>query len=382
MRDLSQLLQSSPSKSELIQMLEPAVREVHLNAGNGLGGIPSWIHELLSLCSRAIEQHGETVQLIVATPRRRVLLLPFCGRSGDEQQVHWNLRRVAVLLALLRVVQQRVAQGETSTTRDVYYSNVELFRNQETVTGTLKVLQTAFQLKSLADLNVVPAQKGLVFSTCPITLRWARRTPVSLCLNPMESHLIPYLDERTTLTLPQDGTGVTVVILEKEAVYNKLVRCTRVGDPRLHRILVTGKGYPDNLTRRFISLVPETVQVHVFVDADPYGINIALKYMDACPQVKVQYAGATLTKLLHREGTTLLALNERDTVLVRTTLQRIANSPADTAQTHQLKCQLQRQLFYGKKAEMNALYSTTDHRQKPTGPSPSPSLTTAASSLK
>ena len=69
-----------------------------------------------------------------------------------------------------------------------------------------------------------------------------------------------------------------MIVVEKDSVFQKLLseNCME----KLNCILVTGKGYPDVATRKFVKTVSEQldIPVYIIVDADPFGIDIMSAY--------------------------------------------------------------------------------------------------------
>ena len=99
------------------------------------------------------------------------------------------------------------------------------------------------------------------------------------------------------------------------------------------------------------------------MDADPYGINIALSYIKTAPNIKlIHYNGISITQVIKKRGQ-ILSMNYRDYIIAKSTIHRIikqidsASSPICNTPYPSLKLELQRQMFWGKKGEMNALYT-------------------------
>lgn len=69
-----------------------------------------------------------------------------------------------------------------------------------------------------------------------------------------------------------------ILVVEKETVFQRLANDMFCKTNRC--IVVTGRGYPDVSTRRFLRLLMEKLQlpVHCLVDCDPYGFEILATY--------------------------------------------------------------------------------------------------------
>lgn len=370
MKSLYQLQQSCRTKSELIALLQPKVRRINLEETSGGMDIEENIKTILSMTLQAIEQHGEFVefqmlhesQFHVSGPRNRQVKLPLYGKPSRLCQ--YNIRNMAILLTLLSTIKERYSSGHTSTVRDIFYSNVELYRTQSTISHWLHIIATNFRLKEVNTLNIVPAQKGLVYSTIPLEFE------ENNSLKDGSVHLIPYINDRSMIKpMGPFGNNLIIRIFEKEAIFNKvaqsLTQNSEGGLARSQEIIITGKGYPDTLTKTLVQRLNHLLKSQefwIYVDADPYGINIALSYFTNCPHVeRLQYKGVTIVQLIHKGGQ-LLSMSPRDYCMARTTLGRV-NKSIDSSTTRieaeaylPMRQELQRQLFLGKKGEMNALY--------------------------
>ncbi|KAI9185074.1 hypothetical protein LWI28_003903 [Acer negundo] len=122
------------------------------------------------------------------------------------------------------------------------------------------------------NLNVVSVGKGLVMGW----LRFQEAERKFDCINsPNTAHTIPVLVEEV-----KDIVSVAryILLVEKESVFQRLANdqfCTRN-----RCIVITGRGYPDIPTRRFLRLLIETLclPTYCLVDCDPYGFDILSTY--------------------------------------------------------------------------------------------------------
>ncbi|KAJ6798712.1 meiotic recombination protein SPO11-1 isoform X1 [Iris pallida] len=69
-----------------------------------------------------------------------------------------------------------------------------------------------------------------------------------------------------------------VLVVEKETVFQRLANDSFCD--RNHCIVITGRGYPDVPTRRFLRYLVDQLQLPVYclVDSDPYGFDILTTY--------------------------------------------------------------------------------------------------------
>lgn len=102
-----------------------------------------------------------------------------------------------------------------------------------------------------------------------------------------------------------------VVIVEKEAVFQSLVEltCTQKGEESTI-ILITGRGYPDITTRRFIKhlVVRLKFSAYYIGDYDPYGIAIYLVHTFGADHFESREAGCIQIKWLGLHGKDVQAL--------------------------------------------------------------------------
>merc|ERR1711971_1233493 len=85
----------------------------------------------------------------------------------------------------------------------------------------------------------------------------------------------------------QVGAAHCVLVVEKDTFFQHLLQSRLLAT--LPLILVTGRGYPDLLTRRILQrlqrIAPRSPQVYLG-DYDPHGMHIFLVYRASCPFLK------------------------------------------------------------------------------------------------
>lgn len=168
------------------------------------------------------------------------------------------------------------------TKRQIFYTDVALFRKQRIVDEYIDIIAECFGV-SIHILSVVAAQKGLIFGNIELSYKG---TPIFIkedqgpCLIPQISLNSEYSD----FTFNNVGVEVPkeIMVIEKEAIFKSL--CVTLRGKGV--ILITGKGFPDRLTRIFLHFLChhfETTPVRAYVDSDVYGIMIfnQFKYVPA-----------------------------------------------------------------------------------------------------
>lgn len=309
------------------------------------------LETMLSLARNSIEQHRQPLSVIQISGKA------LCFPDTNESQL--STFKIATLLSLIRTIHTTLASGQTRTIRDVFYSNVELYGNQRKVEYWLSYITKNLHLESRDCLQVLPAQKGLCYTPVDIRIETSGKQTL---IPAHTSSMIPYMAPGSTVQIvnPTDqDLKLKVVVLEKEAVYNSIVKSSTPPDA----LIITGKGYPDFLSRLFLHLLQGSHCIadwRLYTDADPHGIDIALKYMQNddnkqyCCRSLV-YKGAMLTRLLKRRDVQFLQLNQRDISLAIGLMKRLSESTSLPPGIGTLRVQLQRQMFLLKKAEMNSM---------------------------
>ncbi|QLG73452.1 hypothetical protein HG535_0E05360 [Zygotorulaspora mrakii] len=347
---LNDYMKQCSTKHDLLEALKSPSRTIYVTVFQG--SVLDTIESILSLARNSIEHHQQPIKFILGGSAKP-LLFPSLNDPNSTN-------KISVLLTLLRTIHKCLEEKEVRTIRDIYYSNVELYRNQKKVDYWLSTIVRSFHLPSKEYLNIVPAQKGLCYTTLGINVE---TDDMQSAIMKDSSVLIPHLKQNSKLTLVEyTDTRLALIVLEKEAVYNKLVDAYSKELQPHNVIIVTGKGYPDFLTRLFLNKLQSFASCikswSIYTDADPHGIDIALKYMenDHNPLYKcdlLEYRGVRLCQLLRHKDVQFLELSQRDVSLAIKLLDRLTDSTH--CESHLFLIELQRQLFYYKKAEMNAI---------------------------
>ncbi|XP_076927744.1 meiotic recombination protein SPO11-1-like [Bidens hawaiensis] len=182
-----------------------------------------------------------------------------------------HARRLDILLRVLLIVQQLLQENRHGSKRDIYYMHPSVFQEQSVVDRAINDICILLQC-SRHNLNVVSVSKGLVMGW----LRFSEADRIFNCMNhPDTAHSIPVLVEEV-----KDIISVAdyILVVEKESVFQRLANDCFCKNNRC--IVVTGRGYPDIPTRRFLRLLIEQLHLPTYclVDCDPYGFDILTTY--------------------------------------------------------------------------------------------------------
>ncbi len=136
------------------------------------------------------------------------------------------------------------------------------------------------------QLMITYNSKGLVHGK--IRIYTDSRNFVACDCNPDQGMLIPSIvydgGEEIRMRNPQRSDGVpegrhTVLVIEKATVFQRLIASKFVEESQNTVTLVTGGGYPDLPTRRFVALCHAAgFRVLGIADCDPFGIEIMMTY--------------------------------------------------------------------------------------------------------
>ncbi|CAO2835736.1 unnamed protein product [Amaranthus hypochondriacus] len=186
-----------------------------------------------------------------------------------QRQPHAH--RIDVLLRVLLIVQQLLQENKHASKRDIYYTYPSLFSDQSVVDRAINDVCIILEC-SRHNLNVVSVGKGLVMGWIKF---FEDGKKVDCISNPNTAQPIPVQVEEVQDIL---AFADYILVVEKESVFQRLANDQFCSFNRC--IVITGRGYPDVPTRRFLRLLSEKLYIPVYclVDSDPYGFDILCTY--------------------------------------------------------------------------------------------------------
>lgn len=228
----------------------------------------------------------------------------------------------------------------TTTRRDLFYQDVQIFEKQAVVDKLMELLVTAMGVTG-DEMGAVAAQKGLMCGDVRYTLP---NGTVKEFFSGGVPILVPRFSEGTRISLINEVDYVLVV--EKEAVLSALARSKE------KRLLITGKGFSDVLTRTFIhgvQLKYPQLPIFGFADFDPHGFMILQNFKTGggkpgqdCPGLQL----TTASILDFIKGLSIIDLTLNDFGKCGRALDKW-DIDASWRQ------ELQRMMVFGKKAELD-----------------------------
>ncbi|KAK4318326.1 hypothetical protein Pmani_010674 [Petrolisthes manimaculis] len=238
--------------------------------------------KVVAACEKIIEEVVTTISMeespFIRVPKqpRREGVTSEDVRGGGETIVSWgdkrSTRRFSLLLHTLAQSYRHVKSHTFSTRRDVYYQFPGLYGNQSTLDRSAEDLCRMVGVPRDA-LHLTITGKGLVGGSLTYTTH-----------------------DGTTVHVAQAAKGVGVpecvgglrdiqsdahyvLVVEKDATFQRLL------EAQFHHtygpaIIITGKGYPDLVTRQLVYRLRHNLGLPVLclTDADPYGLHIAAIY--------------------------------------------------------------------------------------------------------
>ncbi|KAK3403361.1 meiosis-specific topoisomerase Spo11 [Sordaria brevicollis] len=224
----------------------------------------------------------------------------FPGRNPQE------LRRFEALFRIIEISHEALLSGTLITKRNIYYQNMELFKSQSVVDEMVDNLAFTLGL-GRSDLNIVATAKGLIAGQMKLIMRGGT---IINCTGSSDSGvLLPSINAVEKVNFQ---SVKWLLVIEKDATFRTLSASRYYDVSRAGKgILVTGKGYPDLATRKFLAAIHAArprLPMWALVDFDPHGISILRTY---------QYGSQRLN---HEENTKLprlrwLGIRSADVIL-------------------------------------------------------------------
>ncbi|KAK0727730.1 Spo11/DNA topoisomerase VI subunit A [Lasiosphaeria miniovina] len=337
------------ARTRVLRRRQPLPHSPHIPAPSSLVSIPpqgshdgalSQIESLLESILDAVI-NGADLVIPYQTARSSPGVSPAASGAGGARQMTTevvkfpgrNIQEVKRFDALLRILElshEALLTGNLITKRNIYYQNTELFRSQSAVNDMVDNL--AFTLGvGRGDLNIVAAARGLIAGPIDVMMRNGATVHYGHGLSGGNGNLIPPINSVDKVDFHNTRW---LLVIEKEATFRTLANSGYSSTSRAgHGILVTAKGFPDLVTRRFLSTlhsVRPQLNVFALVDFDPHGVSILRTF---------QYGSQRLD---HEENVTLphlkwlgirsLDIMSRSSIIMSHSLQDPQSGDSQTSQ--------------------------------------------------
>ena len=199
-----------------------------------------------------------------------------------------HVRKAAITTKVVELVHEVLSKGIHITKRDLFYTDVKLFKDQTESDAVLDDVACMVGC-TRTSLHVVASDKGLVVGR--IQYREAGDYIDCTKMGIGGKAIPPYVDKITDITSDADF----IILVEKEAAY------MRLAEDRFYNkypcIVITGKGQPDVATRLFLRKIRydsqrETYQIDVYLHSlllMSHPINILLTPCNAGTSLRFPY---------------------------------------------------------------------------------------------
>ena len=181
--------------------------------------------------------------------------------------------RFEKIVFVLQTMMKLIRSGTRTTKRDIFYDNFTVFGSQSEVDSVVAGIVGLVQVPRLL-LWVMATSKGLVVGH--LTYLTTEGVTVD-CRLAAGGDSIP----QDVSELPELRSEASfVLVVEKDAVFQRLLEEGVMTGSLPPCVMVTGKGVPDLATRQLVHLLATQcgLPVLLLTDCDPYGIEIALCY--------------------------------------------------------------------------------------------------------
>ena len=207
-----------------------------------------------------------------------------------------NLKSIARILKLAVIIQNKLNQLRPCTKRELYYENVELFKSTDIIDSNESDLCSILGICRF-DLPIFPSAKGLFCGNITLVNKYGNRLNINNTNMNSKINLINYeylieeffIDDNTRNGINFFQSNYNnicqkyfVLIVEKETLFFNLVGNYQFYSKFPNAIVITGKGYPDYITKIFIKRLSEQLSNVPFIyfgDHDPHGLEIYLNYL-------------------------------------------------------------------------------------------------------
>eukprot|EP00092_Neocalanus_flemingeri_P018537 GFUD01020073.1.p1 GENE.GFUD01020073.1~~GFUD01020073.1.p1 ORF type:complete len:386 (-),score=150.16 GFUD01020073.1:180-1337(-) len=177
------------------------------------------------------------------------------------------------VVMVLEIMLGLIESGTRTTKRDIFYQHFCDFSNQRELDSLVGVIVAMMQIPRLL-LGVVATSKGLVVGDLLYT---NSEDVVVDCSLAVGGDSVPQdvMEMRDVVT-----TAKFVLVVEKDAVFQRLLEEGVMGGHMPSMIMITGKGVPDLASRQLVYMLSSHLGIPVMImtDCDPYGLDICMMY--------------------------------------------------------------------------------------------------------
>lgn len=183
-----------------------------------------------------------------------------------------TVRKSTITTRIMGLVWELCRKGIHTTKRDLYYTDVKLFKTQNESDDVLNDVACMVGC-TRTSLSVVASEKGIVIGR--VQFREAGDLIDCTRMGVGGKAIPPYIERITDIK----SDAEFILLVEKDAAF------MRLAEDRFYNkypcIIITAKGQPDVATRLFLKKLKVTLKIPILglVDSDPYGLKILSVYM-------------------------------------------------------------------------------------------------------
>ncbi|KAI9858865.1 MAG: hypothetical protein M1824_004030 [Vezdaea acicularis] len=219
-------------------------------------------------CRNRSDHHAMDASIGVSSAREKAQTrtISFPGKTPKQA---WHF---TVIMRILELIHEALINDVTTTKRDIFYKDTELFIRQSIVDRYVDDLALTFGTNR-QSLNVTASAKGLIIGVAKIR-RWdGTHNDCSLDIA-VSFHYSKSYHDNAGLTCEEslNAGNATFHALASSSFWRKSINGKGA--------IITAKGYPDISTRSFLRMMTNATSVPCFmlVDYDPDGIGILSNY--------------------------------------------------------------------------------------------------------
>eukprot|EP00930_Biecheleria_cincta_P056756 TRINITY_DN42817_c0_g1_i1.p1 TRINITY_DN42817_c0_g1~~TRINITY_DN42817_c0_g1_i1.p1 ORF type:complete len:384 (+),score=70.15 TRINITY_DN42817_c0_g1_i1:45-1154(+) len=312
---------------------------------------------LKAIAAGAVGQQGETASLLLTKACNGIVQEDgaFCARTDRQHRLgitrekatgQHQRRRLTRLFAVLDAVHRLNTRKRKATQRELFYRLVSegdgsLFKAQSDMEKALQDAIGALRI-GRPQLGVLVAEKGLVAGEVVFHAAPGQALCSSAARGVSGSAISEAMLQGMDYKVQVNSLAQCVLVVEKDSFFQHLLQSGFLAVVPV--VLVTGRGYPDLLTRRFLQLLhrlaPGLPQLYLG-DYDPDGVAIFLLYHASCPQLR--WLGLHLSDVQGLPTEASLSLTARDRSLQASLLCRpeVKNNSSWSHQVQAMSCKFE-----------------------------------------
>ena len=198
----------------------------------------------------------------------------------NEYDLYSSSKKIAQIIKIASILYEKTLVFSSSTKRELYYIDPELFKSTDQIDSILNDLCSILFINRF-ELPIFPSAKGLFCGNMKLINEKGFQMNIGNNTNYNKINLITYDYLTENFTIQFESALSFILIVEKETLFFNLIENNEFLMNFPNAIIITGKGYPDYITKYFINKISKQVKIPMFYfgDNDPHGFEIFLNYL-------------------------------------------------------------------------------------------------------